>query len=103
MARQAGLARPQPIVGGETGRAEETEVVRRYLEALEARRRELEAHLWLDQPTSARGDFVELEQAFVDVAARYGQRVHLSYAAWRAAGVAPDLLHRAGIGLEVGR
>ncbi|HVW32609.1 MAG TPA: hypothetical protein VHL53_08730 [Acidimicrobiia bacterium] len=91
MARHGGLAHPQHLVGGN----EETEVVRRYLEALETRRRELETHVWLDQPGT--GDVVELEEAFVAVAARYGHREHLSYAAWRAAGVAPDVLHQAGI------
>jgi len=83
--------------GGEAEQAEETEVVRRYLEASEARRHELEASVVADQPTSASGDVSALEQAFVGVASRYGRREHLSYAAWRAVGVAPDVLDRAGI------
>jgi hypothetical protein len=61
---------------------------------VEARREEF---LSLDRPATGSGDVVGLEEAFVAVAARYGRREHLSYAAWRTAGVAPDVLHRAGI------
>ena len=40
----------------------------------------------------------ELEEAFVTGAADYGDRRGITYAAWRAAGVSPSVLRRAGIG-----
>jgi hypothetical protein len=40
----------------------------------------------------------ELEEAFAAAAAEYGARRGISYAAWRAAGVSPTVLRRAGIG-----
>ena len=40
----------------------------------------------------------ELEAAFVEVAAAYGERKGLTYEAWRAIGVAPRVLKAAGIG-----
>jgi hypothetical protein len=42
-------------------------------------------------------DMKELEAAFVEVAAAYGERKGLSYEAWRAVGVAPTVLSTAGI------
>jgi hypothetical protein len=42
-------------------------------------------------------DLTSLEDAFVGVAASYGERKGLSYAAWRAVGVDPAVLRRAGI------
>jgi hypothetical protein len=39
----------------------------------------------------------ELEADFVAVAANYGNRQGISYAAWREVGVQPDVLRRAGI------
>ncbi len=42
-------------------------------------------------------DMGELEEAFVQVAADYAARKGLSYDAWRAAGVSPATLRRAGI------
>lgn len=42
-------------------------------------------------------DVSGLEADFVKAAKDYGQRKGLSYAAWRAAGVAPAILRRAGI------
>ncbi|HMC51211.1 MAG TPA: hypothetical protein VKI64_00510 [Acidimicrobiales bacterium] len=40
----------------------------------------------------------ELEDEFVKVAAGYGSRKGISYAAWRGAGVPPNVLKRAGVG-----
>jgi uncharacterized protein YicC (UPF0701 family) len=42
-------------------------------------------------------DLSRLEDDFVAVAKSYGERKGLSYAAWRAAGVDPAVLRRAGI------
>lgn len=42
-------------------------------------------------------DLEELEEAFVEVAAAYGQRKGVSYDAWRVIGVAPAVLSAAGI------
>ncbi len=42
-------------------------------------------------------DMAELEDAFLAVAALYGARRGITYAAWRAAGVAPAVLRRARI------
>src|SRR4051794_4218988 len=42
-------------------------------------------------------DLSELETEFVSVAAAYGDRKGLSYAAWRAAGVDAGVLRQAGI------
>ncbi|MEQ1693812.1 MAG: hypothetical protein ABMA00_21165 [Gemmatimonas sp.] len=42
-------------------------------------------------------DLTALESAFVKVAKSYGQRTGVSYAAWRAVGVAPAVLKAAGI------
>jgi hypothetical protein len=39
----------------------------------------------------------ELEEDFVAIAAKYGSRQGISYAAWREVGVQPDVLRRAGI------
>jgi hypothetical protein len=43
-------------------------------------------------------DLDELEAAFTEVAAAYGERKGLSYEAWRSIGVAPAVLKAAGIG-----
>ena len=43
-------------------------------------------------------DLEELERAFVEVAAGYGERKGLTYEAWRSVGVAPGVLRAAGIG-----
>ena len=44
------------------------------------------------------GDLDELEAAFTEVAAAYGERKGLTYEAWRSIGVAPSVLKAAGIG-----
>jgi hypothetical protein len=42
-------------------------------------------------------DLKSLEDAFVGAARGYGERKGLTYAAWRAAGVDPTILRRAGV------
>lgn len=42
-------------------------------------------------------DMTELEDGFVDAAAGYSERKKIGYAAFRAVGVRPDVLRRAGI------
>jgi hypothetical protein len=42
-------------------------------------------------------DLKSLEDGFVSAAKGYGERKGISYAAWRAAGVDPNVLRRAGI------
>ena len=42
-------------------------------------------------------DLSELERGFVKAARHYGERKGISYAAWRAAGVDPAVLRKAGI------
>jgi len=42
-------------------------------------------------------DLTEMEEEFVKAAADYGRRKGISYAAWRGAGVTPNVLKRAGI------
>ena len=89
MARQAAAAAaksPRPMTdehkaalaeGREQGR-----IVRRYLEALANRHgAEIDA----------------LEAAFIAVAGPYSARKGLTYAAWRAVGVKPQVLRAAGI------
>ena len=43
-------------------------------------------------------DLDELEAAFTEIAAAYGERKGLTYEAWRSIGVAPSVLKAAGIG-----
>lgn len=42
-------------------------------------------------------DLARLENAFVKVARSYGERKGISYSVWRAAGVSPAILQRAGV------
>jgi hypothetical protein len=42
-------------------------------------------------------DLKSLEDSFVSAARGYGERKGLTYAAWRAAGVDPTILRRAGV------
>jgi len=42
-------------------------------------------------------DLVALERNFVKVARSYGERKGISYSVWRAAGVSPAVLQRAGV------
>lgn len=46
---------------------------------------------------SADDGMADLEDDFVAIAAKYGNRQGISYAAWREVGVQPDVLRRAGI------
>lgn len=47
--------------------------------------------------TTQKIDLARLEDDFVAVAKSYGERKGLTYAAWRAAGVDPAILRKAGI------
>ncbi|HXQ90369.1 MAG TPA: hypothetical protein VN768_02355 [Acidimicrobiales bacterium] len=47
--------------------------------------------------TSSADDLAALEKAFVKVAAAYGRRKGIDYATWRATGVSPAVLQRAGV------
>lgn len=59
-------------------------------------RMDLEAQLAAANGDGA--DLHELEAAFVQVAAAYGERKGITYEAWRSVGVAPGVLKAAGIG-----
>ena len=62
----------------------------------------VQERLDLELELSAGGDdgaeLEELEVAFIDVAADYGERKRLTYEAWRSVGVEPRVLKAAGIG-----
>jgi len=45
----------------------------------------------------AKTDLTELEKGFVSAARSYGERKGITHAAWRALGVPPDVLRKAGI------
>jgi hypothetical protein len=45
----------------------------------------------------AKTDLTELEKGFVTAAKSYGERKGITHAAWRALGVPPDVLRKAGI------
>lgn len=47
-------------------------------------------------------DLTELETDFIEVAAGYGQRKGITYAAWREIGVSAAVLRSAGIGRSKG-
>jgi hypothetical protein len=51
----------------------------------------------LERTGGTEDDLEELEEAFVKVAKAYGERKNVSYSTWRAAGVQPSTLQRAGI------
>ena len=59
-------------------------------------RMDLEGELVASEADGA--DLDELEAAFVEVAAAYGERKGLTYDAWRSIGVEPRVLKAAGIG-----
>lgn len=42
-------------------------------------------------------EFADLEEGFIACAARYSARNGITYAAWRAIGIEPEVLRRAGI------
>ncbi len=93
------------------GRKRTRESVQRRLESVEERLAEAEPlgrlHLIqerLDLQEELAGmdgdgvDIAALEDAFVAAAPAYGARRGITYSAWRAAGVPPSVLRRAGIG-----
>src|SRR5438874_2534735 len=45
----------------------------------------------------AKTDLTELEKGFITAAKSYGERKGITHAAWRALGVPPDVLRKAGI------
>ena len=49
----------------------------------------------------AKTDLTELEKGFVSAAKSYGERKGVTHAAWRALGVPPEVLRKAGIGRGV--
>ena len=55
---------------------------------------DLQAELAEVEPAT---DLTALERAFVKVARSYSERKGIGYAAWRAAGVSPQVLDKAGI------
>ncbi|ACU54855.1 hypothetical protein Afer_1951 [Acidimicrobium ferrooxidans DSM 10331] len=57
-------------------------------------RKDLESELWR---LEHQADNKELEEAFIEHAARYGERKGISYETWREAGVSAEVLERAGI------
>lgn len=93
------------------GRQVTAESLRERLDEVEARIAEADAlqrvHLIqerrnLEQRLKARTDDTDddmpaLEEAFVEVAAEYGDRKGIDYATWREAGVPAEVLQRAGI------
>jgi hypothetical protein len=59
-------------------------------------RRNLEQRL-ASKGTETEDNLPELEEAFVEVAAAYGERKGIDYGTWREAGVPAEVLQRAGI------
>ncbi|MDA8038977.1 MAG: hypothetical protein M0Z69_07405 [Actinomycetota bacterium] len=93
------------------GRQVSTETLEKRLEEVEAKiasaeplqrvhliqqRRDLEQRLSAASEQSE-DDLPALEDAFVEVAAEYGERKGIDYSTWREAGVPSDVLQRAGI------
>ena len=66
------------------------------LRALELRQKRLDAEADLVRAEVV-DDLESLEAEYVAAAASYGARKGISYTAWREAGVAPEVLSRAGI------
>ncbi len=59
-------------------------------------RRDLERRI-ASRSTETGDDLQSLEEAFIEVAAEYGERKGIDYATWREAGVRADVLQKAGI------
>ncbi len=60
----------------------------------------IQERLNIEAELRASGDndgLASLEEAFVSVARRYGERRGVTYAAWREAGVSAAVLKRAGV------
>lgn len=66
------------------------------LERLQLIQEKMDLEERLEQATGG-VDLTALEAGFVEVAASYGERKGISFAAWRAVGVAPAVLKEAGI------
>ena len=91
------------------GRKRTPESIKKRLAAIDSRLSDADAltklHLTqermdLESELATAGQKVDLgalESAFVKVAATYGRRKGVSYAAWRAAGVDPAVLSKAGV------
>ncbi len=58
----------------------------------------MDLELQLSAATGNGAELQELEAAFIEAAADYGERKGLTYAAWRGVGVEPRVLKAAGIG-----
>lgn len=92
------------------GRKRTTDSVKKRITAIDQRLPEADAlarlHLLQERAdleselerSDATEDLGALEKAFVKVAAAYGDRKGIGYAAWRAAGVSAPVLQKAGIG-----
>ena len=59
--------------------------------------RDLETRLADVHASSGPGDLKRLEAAFVKIAKQFGENRGIGYAAWRDAGVAADVLKKAGV------
>ncbi len=66
------------------------------LKALEMRQERIDAEEAL-AAAEASDDLQELEQGFVEFAKSYSERKHISYTAWREAGVPASVLKEAGV------
>ncbi|MHB1986515.1 MAG: hypothetical protein ACYCSF_00790 [Acidimicrobiales bacterium] len=93
------------------GRQVSVEALQERLEEVEARianadplqrvhliqeRRNLERRL-ANRGEEVEDDLPTLEEAFIEVAAEYGERKGVDYATWREAGVSAEVLQRAGV------
>lgn len=91
------------------GRKRTTESVKKRLAAIDAQLNDASAlarlqlvqeRMDLEQELSTMGqkvDLTKLEGEFVKTAKKYSERKGISYAAWRAVGVPPAVLKKAGI------
>lgn len=83
------IAKRLAAIDAEIGSADAVKELRLVQERLD-----LEAEL---STMGATVDMTALEADFVKVAKSYGQRTGVTYAAWRAVGIAPSVLKAAGI------
>lgn len=83
------IAKRLTTIDAEIGAADAVKELRLVQERLD-----LEAEL---STMGATVDMTSLEADFVKVAKSYGQRTGVTYAAWRAVGIAPSVLKAAGI------
>ncbi len=92
------------------GRKRTPDSIRRQIDAIAAKLAEADAvselrlisermHLETELANMGTGvDITDLQAEFVKVAKRYGERNHITYAAWREVGVPASVLSAAGIG-----